>query len=186
VSRPTPRYHDIAELFRAHARSEGADVIRRPATHAELTAAEEALGCQLPDSYRWFQLEFGDAVHSPVDIYSVLTPEPSGLNIVGINRGERHDTYPRLPVHLIAFSDSGGGDLLCFDTSIRHDGECPVVWWDHEGDETQHPERAASSFLDWLEQELHEIAAEPRGSHLSMLPHVYLQWIRQWLKDRDK
>lgn len=47
---PTPRYHDIADLFRAHARSEGVDVVPRPARHEELTAAEEALGCQLPDS----------------------------------------------------------------------------------------------------------------------------------------
>jgi SUKH superfamily protein len=132
VGEPIPRYHDIAELFRAHARSEGADVVPRPTTHTELTAAEEALGCQFPDSYRWFQLEFGNVAHGPVDIYSVLTPEPSGVNIVGINLDARHDAYPRLPAHLIAFSDSGGGDLLCFDTSIRRDGECPVVWWDHE------------------------------------------------------
>jgi hypothetical protein len=186
VGEPTSRYHDIADLFRAYARSEGADVVPRPATHAELTAAEEALGCQLPDSYRWFQLEFGDAAHSPIDIYSVQTPEPSGVNIVGINREEGHDAYPRLPAHLIAFSDNGGGDLLCFDTSIRHDGECPVVWWDHEGDEAQHPEPAAYSFLDWLERELDERAAEPRGSRLSMLPHVYLQWIRHWLTNRPK
>jgi len=186
VGGPTPRYHDIADLFRAHARSEGADVVPRPATREELTAAEEALGCQLPDSYRWFQFEFGNATHSPVDIYSVLTPEPSGVNIVGINRDARLDAYPRLPAHLIAFSDNGGGDLLCFDTSVRHDGECPVVWWDHEGDEAQHPEGAASSFLDWLERELHERAAEPKGSHLAVLPVVHLQWIRHSLKKRAK
>jgi hypothetical protein len=139
------RYEDIAHLFRARARSRGGDVVPRPATHEELAAAEEALGCRLPASYRSFQLEFGNVAHSPVDIYSVRTPEPSELSIVGINLDERHDTYPPLPAHLIAFSDSGGGDLLCFDTSVLHDGENPVVWWDHEGDETQRPEPAASS-----------------------------------------
>jgi hypothetical protein len=61
-----------------------------------------------------------------------------------------------------------------------------VVWWDHEGDEAQHPELAASSFLNWLERELHERAAEPKGSHLSVLPGIYLEWIRNWLKPRTK
>jgi hypothetical protein len=184
VGGPTPRYHDIAHLFRAYARSEGAALI--PATQEEFAAAEQALGCRLPDGYRWFQLEFGDAAHSLVDIYSVRTPEPSGANIVAINLDARHELYPRLPAHLIAFADSGGGDLLCFDTSVRQDGESLVVWWDHEGDETQHPELAASSFLDWLERELHERAGEPRGSRLAWLPHMYLEWIRTWLRNRAR
>lgn len=178
---PTPRYHDIARLFR-----EDADVVTRPATAEELAAAEQALGCQLPDSYRWFQLEFGDVMRGPVDIYSVRTPEPSEMNIVGINLDARHETYPRLPAHLIAFSDNGGGDLVCFDTSVRRDGEWLVVWWDHERDEAQRPERAAPSFLDWLEGELRERAAEPKGSRLSILPRIYLEWIRHWLKNRAK
>jgi hypothetical protein len=127
VGRARPRYEDIAHLFRACARSRGADVVPRPATHDELAAAEQALGCRFPGNYRSFQLEFGNAAHSPADIYSVRTTEPSELSIVGINHDERHDTYPRLPAHLIAFSDSGGGDLLCFDTSVLHDGENPVV-----------------------------------------------------------
>ena len=186
MGRARPQYQDIAHLFRAHARSQGADIVPRPATHEELAAAEEALGCRFPASYRSFQLEFGNAAHSPVDIYSVRTPEPTELNIVGINLEERHHAFPPLPVHLIAFADSGGGDLLCFDTSVLHDGEARVVWWDHEGEETQYPEPAASSFLDWLERELHESAAAQRGSYLSVLPRIYLGWIRTWLKNRPK
>ena len=186
MGRARSRYQDIAQLFRAHARSEGADVVPRPATHEELAAAEEALGCRFPASYRSFQLEFGDALHGPVDIYGVRTSEPSELNIVRINLFERHDAYPRLPAHLIAFTDNGGGDLLCFDTSALNDGEARVVWWDHEGDEAQRPELAASSFLDWLERELHEMPAKPRGSHLAVLPRLYLGWIRTWLKNRAK
>jgi hypothetical protein len=186
VGRARPRYEDVAHLFRARARSWGADVVPQAATHEELAAAEGALGCRFPASYRSFQLEFGDALHGPVDIYGVRTSEPSELNIVRINLLERHDASPRLPAHLIAFSDSGGGDLLCFDTSALNDGEARVVWWDHEGDEAQRPELAASSFLDWLERELHEMPAKPRGSHLAVLPRLYLGWIRTWLKNRAK
>ena len=180
-----PRYEDVAHLFGARARSWGAEAVPRPATHEELAAAEEALGCRFPASYRSFQLEFGDAPQSPVDIYCVRTSEPSELNIVRINLLERHDAYPRLPAHLIAFNDSGGGDLLCFDTSTLSDGEARVVWWD-EGDEAQRPELAASSFRRRLERELHEMPAKPRGSHLAVLPRLYLGWIRTWLKNRAK
>jgi hypothetical protein len=186
VTGPIPRYHDIARLFRAQARSGGVDVVPQPATQEELAAAEEALGCRLPDSYRWFQLEFGNPAHGPVDIYSVRTPAPSEANIVGINLDERRDAYPRLPAHLIAFSDNGGGDLLCFDSSALHAGESPVVWWDHEGDEAQRPEPAAPSFLDWLERELRERAAEPRESHLTVLPRLYMEWMRTWWRNRAK
>jgi hypothetical protein len=186
VSEPTPRYRRIADQFRAQARSDGADVVPAPATADELAAAEQALGRELPESYRWFQLEFGHVPHGPVEVYSVRTPGPSESNIVGINLDERRDAYPRLPAHLIAFSDSGGGDLPCFDSSVRQDGEYPVVWWDHEGDEGQRPEREAASFLEWLERELRERAMEPRGSHLRILPGLYLQWIRDWMKNRGR
>jgi hypothetical protein len=186
VDKPTPRYHQIADRFRAQARSDGADLVARPATPDELAAAEQALGVQLPDSYRWFQLEFGTVAQGPVEIYGVRAPESSELNIVGINLDERRNAYPPLPAHLIAFSDNGGGDLLCFDSSARRDGECEVVWWDHEGEEGQRPEPAASSFLDWLERDLRERAAESRGPHLGYLPNLYLGWIRDWLKNRTK
>lgn len=71
----------------------------------------------------------------------------------------------RLPPHLIAFSDSGS-DSYCFDSSASQGGECPVVWWDHQGDETQRPQRAGTSFLDWLSAEVRERAAETKWSSL--------------------
>jgi SUKH superfamily protein len=179
MSGPTPRYREVARLFR-----EDADVVALPATAEELAAAEQALRCRFPDSYRWFQLEFGDVKNGPLDIYSVRTPEPSERNIVGLNFDSRQETFPRLPDHLITFSDNGGGDLICFDASALRDGECPVVWWDHELDESQRPAPAAASFADWLEAELRERAAEPKGSLLQVLPRIYLEWIRHWLRNR--
>jgi hypothetical protein len=178
---PSQRYRDVARLFRAHARPEQA--VPAPATAEELSAAERALECRFPTSYGWFQLEFGDFPHGPLDIYSVRSVEPPSVNIVGINLDARRDGYPLLPPHLIAFSDSGGGDLCCFDTSALAHGECPIVWWDHEGTEAQQPEVAGPSFLDWLEAELRERAAEEKGSLLDGARYVHLQWIRQWLRN---
>ena len=178
---PSERYNEIARSFR-----EATDdpLKTSPATFDEVTAAQDALGCRFPDSYVWFQLEFGRAPDGPLEIYTVRPTEPATdeRNIISINLEERTNAWPPLPAHLVAFSDSGGGDLLCFDTSALRDGECPVVWWDHELDDDQRPEPAAPSFLDWIEAELRERASEEPGSILDSLGHVHRSWLRQWFK----
>jgi len=174
---PSDKYHEVTRMFRAAA---GVALETAPATTDEVAAAQEALGVRFPESYVWFQLEFGRVPNGPLDIYTVRPTDPEQRNIVGINVDERTNAWPPLPVHLIAFSDSGGGDLLCFDTSALRDRECPVVWWDHELDDTQQPMQAASSFLEWIEAELRERAAEEPGSLLDALGHVHRAWLRQW------
>ena len=187
MEKRTKRYTEVASLFRAHARHEGADVVPDPATADEVAAAERALECRLPDSYRWFQLEFGDFEQGHPDVFTVRPAERSMGNIVAINEEARENAHPRLPPHLIAFSDSGGGDYLCFDSAAFAGGECPVVWWDHELDETQAPAPAGASFLDWLEQEIRDRESDPKGSLFdSMLP-IYADWIRDALeRERGK
>jgi len=180
MNAPSRRYEDAARFFRAYSAAERMNLVPRPATEAEIEEAEQALGAPLPDSFRWFQLEFGDFQHGPLDIYTVRHAEPPPYDIVGINRNARTELHPRLPAHLIAFSDNGGGDYLCFDTTRREANECPVVWWDHEQDEQQVPEPAAPSFPDWLEAELRERAEDGRGSLLDAIP--YKQWIAEWVR----
>jgi cell wall assembly regulator SMI1 len=177
---PTRRYQDVARFLRAYASAEGMRLGDRPATLDDVEHAERELGAAFPNSFRWFQLEFGDFDAGPLTIYSARKPEPSGRNIVTINVASRTELFPRIPDYLIAFSDNGGGDLLCFDTSRREADECPVVWWDHEQDEDQVAAEAAPSFLDWIEAELRERAAEEKGSVLDALP--YAHWISEWLR----
>jgi hypothetical protein len=179
VERSSRRYREVARRFRELARSEDCEAIPEPSTAEEISAAERALGCRVPDSYRWFELEFGDFGNCPLDICSVRGSEPP---IVRINLEARREGCPRLPAHLIAFSDSGGGDLCCFDTSALERGECPIVWWDHEGDEAQRPERADPSFLDWLDAEVRESAAEAKWSYLRRLAST-LRTIRSFARE---
>ena len=188
-SRDTPsrRYQDVARFFRAYAAEQKMQLVPRPANVEDIDRAERELGAQFPMSYRWFQLEFGDVEHSPLDIYTVQTPQrPYSKHVIETNLQERTEAGPRLPAHLIAFSDNGGGDMLCFDTTRPEDGEYPVVWWNHEMDEDQEPEDAASSFLDWIEQELKEMAAEERPSVLGVLPNIYKQWMDEWTRQFRK
>ena len=94
---------------------------------------------------------FGQYSGDGFDIYGVK-PAPEPLqNIVGITMEERHECFPPMPAHLIPFSDNGGGDSYCFDTSRLVEGECPVVFWDHEDDEDQQPEPCGATFLDWFD-----------------------------------
>jgi hypothetical protein len=118
-----------------------------------------------------------------LDIFSVR-PDPPALNIVAVNLEERRNAHPALPASLVAFVNSGGGDLCCFDTPAFKDGECPIVWWDHEADDDQVPELAAASFLDWIENEIRERAAEEKGSLLDSLGHVHASWLREWLRKK--
>ena len=179
--KPSRRYQDIARFFRAYASASRMQLVERPATRDEIERAERELGVAFPSSYRWFQLEFGDAQDAPLDIYTAHgATGPYSTSIVEVNLRERTELRPHLPVHLIAFSDDGGGNHLCFDTTRREDDECPVVWWDHEQDEDQEPEDAALSFLDWIEAELKERAAEEGGSLLNALPNMYKNWIDAW------
>ncbi|HYN08948.1 MAG TPA: SMI1/KNR4 family protein [Vicinamibacterales bacterium] len=180
---PTDRYRQVAALFRETATADEEHGLQ-PATMDDVTAAQDALSCRFPDSYVWLQLEFGDARNRLLDIYGVRRVQPPSVDIIGINLEERRDGRPALPAHLIAFSDSGGGDFCCFDTSALEDGECPVVWWDHEAGDDQQPEPAAPTFLDWIETELRERAAEEPGSLLDALPDIYRGWMREWFKKK--
>jgi SMI1/KNR4 family protein SUKH-1 len=162
-------YGEVARLFREH--GGGERIVPRPAALPQIEDAERALGAPLPESFRKFQLEFGECENAPIDIYSLLPAEQPGLNLVSINLEARTEMGPRLPAYLIAFSDNGAGDLLCFDTRTISGNEAPVVYWDHELDEGQTPEPVALSFVEWLRVELEERIAEEQDAHL-----VRQQW----------
>ena len=177
-----PRYDDVARLFRVQASAGATQFVPNPATSDEIAAAEREIGAPLPESFRRFQLEFGECDRGPLEIYSVRAVEPPAMNIVSRNLDARTELYPRLPQHLIAFSDNGGGDYYCFDTRARVADECPVVWWDHEDDEDQTPQPVVPSFLDWLQRELEEIAREEKGSRLDQIGYVAQHILRGWLR----
>jgi hypothetical protein len=182
---PSKRYREVAHRYLEYARLENSEVVPDPATPDEISAAEVALGCRFPDSYRWFQLELGRVENDLLDICSVKRGESDTKNIVEANIDARGDSYAPLPTHLIAFSDSSY-DLYCFDTSAAKRGECPVVWWDREHDGTQRPQRVSASFLDWLEAEVRERAAEAKSAHIKGVTNIIAAFAREVFRNRVK
>ena len=128
-----------------------------PASPETIVEAEAELAVTFPLSYRLFLREFG-AGDIPFDIYGV-DPEAESKqwgcwSVVGMTQSEREDVEPRMRHSLIPFTPDGAGNHWCLDTSRLVGGECPIVFWNHEGDEDQEVEQTHPAFLDWLEETL--------------------------------
>lgn len=122
----------------------------RGASDEEVARCEEQLAVSLPNSYKLFLREFGFALW-PECICGVRPRDPA-LDVLLVAEAERHEVEPEMPYHLIPFYPDGCGNHYCLDTSRLVDGECPVVFWNHELDEDQQPPKTHASLLDWLEE----------------------------------
>jgi hypothetical protein len=126
------------------------DFYGRPAPEEDIRQAEEALGVSFPDSYCWFLMEFG-AAEWPQLIYGVRTGNWTWADLVRLTKESRQALNAPIPLHLLPFSPDGWGNDYCMDTSRLVEGECPVVFWNHENGEDQIPDTVFAGFLDWLE-----------------------------------
>jgi len=61
-----------------------ADSINRPATAVELEEIKNILNIRFTDSYRAFQLEFGDFCHKDIEIFTVSCPDTCCDNILEV------------------------------------------------------------------------------------------------------
>lgn len=154
-------YSDVAKKFREIA---GAGLKASPASTEELAIAESDLNIAFPESFRRFQLEFGDYGWPDIEIWSVCKPSSSERNIVGVYNwyrggGDMDSGIRSLPSHLIPFADSytiDAPDAYCFDTSNKIEGEFSIVFWPSslQGDDA--PKLVANNFLEWLNNELND------------------------------
>jgi hypothetical protein len=150
------RFEHVATLIRQHTPS---DWLNGGVGTAEIDQCEERLGVRLSNSYRWFLREFGIGCF-PEEIYGIHHGPLPGFKLEYHTHAEQHECEPPLPHHLVPFSPDGWGNHYCLDTSRLSEGECPVVFWNHEKGEGQQPERTHPTFLDWLEEKALEVAAE--------------------------
>ena len=128
----------------------------RPEPSARVAAAAKSLGGELPAGYRAFLEEVG----------STRWPLTIG-NVVDLTDDE-------LPAFLVPFASDLHGNVYVFDTRERRDGECGIVFIDHEigwpdpdeGDDPAEPH----PFSDWLEG--HVTQAE-RDAHAERRERVF-------------
>ena len=151
--------HDLLAELASHA---GERTVR-PASEDAIANAEKVVQRPFPDSYKWFLRNVG-YTSWPEMIYGVGDDLRPGQTIVRATQREESLAEPPLQAHLVPISPDGWGNHFCLDTSQIHDGDCPVVFWDHEAGADQTPPVVASGFYSWLldlvTESLQEEAAE--------------------------
>jgi cell wall assembly regulator SMI1 len=126
----------------------------RGATPQEIELAEEQLGVGLPVSYKAFLGHFGWVSLEGLEIYGLGEDVPAYLDLLKVTLSERTQMRPRLPSHLLPLMNDGAGNHYCLDVESREQGECVVVFWDHNLGESQDPEHVAPNLEAWLSEEL--------------------------------
>jgi cell wall assembly regulator SMI1 len=128
-----------------------------PARSGVIVETEAELGVTFPWSYRLFLEQFSGG-GGPFDIFGVEPQtKPGGRfwyfdSVEAITLSERRDVEPAMPLYLVPFTPDGMGNHWCLDTSQMKEGECPVVFWNHEDEEDQVTVQTHATFLDWLEE----------------------------------
>jgi cell wall assembly regulator SMI1 len=142
-----------AELIR-RLRSRREAEFGRGATPQEIEQAEERLGVQLPESYKAFLGYFGWASLEGLELYGLGDDVPAYLDLVRVTSSERTQMRPRLPRYLVPLTNDGAGNHYCLDVGSGEQGECVIVFWDHNLGESQDPEYVAPNLEAWLSEEL--------------------------------
>jgi cell wall assembly regulator SMI1 len=126
----------------------------RGATPQEIVLAEQQLEVEFPRSYMAFLEQFGWASLEGLELYGLGEDVPAYLDLVKVTVSERTEMRPRLPNHLVPLMNDGAGNHYCLEFESREQGECPVVFWDHNLGESQDPEFVAPNLEAWLSEEL--------------------------------
>ncbi|MDQ3703999.1 MAG: SMI1/KNR4 family protein [Chloroflexota bacterium] len=126
----------------------------RGATPQEIQLAEQQLSVVFPRSYKEFLEQFGWASLEGLELYGLGEDVPAYLDLVKVTLSERMEMRPRLPRPLLPLMNDGAGNHYCLDVGSGEQGECPVVFWDHNQGESQDPEYVARNLEAWLSEEL--------------------------------
>jgi cell wall assembly regulator SMI1 len=138
------------ELSRQLREYPGPKLLGHGAADVDISTTEASLGTTLPESYKAFLREFGWGGVDSWELCGLGTGVPNYLDLVRITESERTMFHPHIPPPLIPIMNDGFGNHYCLDTGSLNDGECPVVFWDHEKGPRQKPEVVSQRFDLWL------------------------------------
>jgi cell wall assembly regulator SMI1 len=120
-----------------------------PVRNKEIQEAEAELEIDFPLSVKSYLKNFGYLVIAHKELYGLGPDIPDHLSIVKETLAERKIFRPYIPVHLLPMQNDGGGNHYCLDLSSSHENP-PIVFWSHEDDENQIPDKVSESFTSWL------------------------------------
>lgn len=138
------------EAFTDHKWGEGA-------SDASVREAQRLIEVELPNSFLAFLNKYGWGGVEYIELFGLGDDVPDHLNLVAVVNSERNEMNPRLPKSFIPVLNDGFGNLYCLDTSAMKEGECPVVFWNHELPPDQRPEIVAQNFLLWVNDLLNDL-----------------------------
>ncbi|WP_297030391.1 SMI1/KNR4 family protein [Thermogutta sp.] len=122
----------------------------------DIRVAEATLGVSFPESYRAFLRRYGWAVIGFNEFYGLGADVPHHLHLIRNTLVERTTMEPRIPHSLVPVLNDGAGNHYCLATERMVNGECPVVFWDHEQGPNQDPITEGESFAEWIINYLRE------------------------------
>lgn len=125
---------------------------------AQIAELEKWLSCKLPMSHKLFLSECGWASFNANEIFGYGKGIPKHLDTSRITLSEQTDMEPQMPLKTVAIMADGAGNHYCLNTKAMKDGECPVIFWDHEHPRgvSQTPKKVARDFAVWLEKLIDE------------------------------
>ncbi|NOT01739.1 MAG: SMI1/KNR4 family protein [Phycisphaerales bacterium] len=120
--------------------------------------AEKTLSNRFSESYRRFLSTLGWVDGPTLMLAGLGHDTPAHLDLIRTVQSERTLFEPQIPAHLLPIMNDGAGNNYCLDCRSFVNGECQVVFWNHELLVDQTPETVSPSFVQWL----HLILDEPQ------------------------
>lgn len=148
-------YDEAIKLIEQHDFCEFADYGNDRTSRDWIKKAEEKLGFELPNSYKWWLEHYGGGDLCNEEIFSIYEEEfetATGNDIVfqHLNRN-KHNLYPKEYLQILQGSDED----FFFLTTELNDGEYPVYRFDYLSNEY---EFYAPSFVHFLIKRIEEKA----------------------------
>ena len=96
---------------------------------SKISDIEKRLNVKLPESYKWFLLEYGTGGVFGIEIFG------GGLREVPtcVRETEEWREYG-LPMEFVVIQNYGSG-VYCLDTSRLANNECPVIDWEQDDED---------------------------------------------------
>ena len=108
----------------------------------------------MPGSYKAYLGNFGWAsLEGFLGLYGLGEDVPTYLDLAKATLSERAQRRPSSACRLVPLMYDGAGNHYRLDVESRGQGECPVVFWDHNSSLPQDPEQVAPTLEAWLLEE---------------------------------